>query len=182
MKLKNFLLLSLVIVFVPALLNAQYLESKSTLSPLLTKTSPIVPKSNISLGIGIGPTFYRSNTGVDVSFFTEVAMESFSIVPQANYWKVDNVNYFEIAGDLALHFAIAGLSPYGEAGLGVNYYDDKDKDETFTALGLNLGCGLEFKELIKGATIFVDGKYRLIIRNSGNKEHAVVTGGIKLPL
>ena len=40
----------------------------------------------------------------------------------------------------------------------------------------------EFKDIIKGATIFADAKYKLIIRNSGNKEHAVVTAGVKLPL
>ncbi|HPS65210.1 MAG TPA: outer membrane beta-barrel protein [Ignavibacteria bacterium] len=182
MKLKKLLLLSLVIIFVPVFVNAQYLENKSTLSPLTEKANTIAPKSNISLGIGVGPAFFKSTTGINLSFFTEVAMESFSIIPQANYWKVNETNNFELAGDMALHFAMAGLSPYGEAGLGVNFYDDKDNDESFTALGLNLGLGLEFKELIKGATVFVDGRYKLIIRNSGNKEHYVLTGGVKLPL
>jgi hypothetical protein len=182
MKLKKLLLLALAIIFVPLIVNAQYLESKNTLSPLteMTLTPPV--KSNISLGVGMGPVFFSGNTGINISFFTEVAMESFSIVPQANYWKVNQTNNFELAGDMALHFAMAGLSPYGEAGLGVNFYDDKDKDENFTALGLNLGLGLEFKELIKGATVFVDGRYKLIIRNSGNKEHYVLMGGVKLPL
>ncbi len=183
MKIKKLLLFLIVIItIIPGFAKAQYLDDKLTNSPLIQNQSSIAPRSNIFLGIGVGPTFFHNETGFNFNFFTEVALESFSVVPQANYWKVKETTNFELAGDIRLHFEMLGLNPYGAAGIGVNFYDEKSADLSFTALGLNLGAGLEFTKLAKGMIFFVDGKYKLIIRNDGNKELYTITGGVKLPL
>lgn len=155
-------------------------ELKSN-SVTLNQVKP--PESKFTLGIGLGFAFNEGATGVAVSMFTEMKFEKFSFVPIANFWKVENKTNFEMAGMGRYTFKASNMNPYVDAGIGLNFYDNKNI-ESFTKVGLDLGAGIDFPGLIENAIVFVDGKYKIIISNGieGNIYSYTLTGGLKFLL
>ncbi|MCX7832733.1 MAG: hypothetical protein N2490_00775 [Ignavibacteria bacterium] len=149
---------------------------------LALKTLITPPSSKVDLGVGAGFSFFNNKTGFAVGMFSEIKLESFSIVPQANYWKIDNTSNFEMAGLVRYNIQTSSLKPYVDGGIGINFYDDKDKKESFTKLGVDVGGGLNFEGIFDKNIIFVDGKYKIIISDTGNKYGYTLTFGIKFPL
>ncbi|MCX6166059.1 MAG: hypothetical protein NTU73_14555, partial [Ignavibacteriae bacterium] len=50
---------------------------------------------SVCLGLQAGFSKIEGSSGLAVGMFAEIKTESFSLVTQANYWKVDNMNNFE---------------------------------------------------------------------------------------
>jgi hypothetical protein len=152
------------------------------------KTTP-THKQGVSpqvfLGGGAGLAYFKSNSGLNLTLFAEVKTETFSFVPQANYWKVDDENNFEAAGLVRIRFKSSSIEPYVDGGLGINFYNSKDKGitESKTKVGLDLGGGLDFLGIGSNYSIFIDLKYKIIIdaRNTdpNNLAGYTLTGGIK---
>lgn len=180
MNKKIFLVIAL-LYLVNFLSNAQYIENNYKYNKLSLKNLA-TPTSRVDLGIGAGFSFFNNKTGYAVGMFSEIKLESFSIVPQANYWKIDNTSNFEMAGLARLNFQTASIKPYVDGGIGVNFYDDKEKKESFTKLGVDVGAGLNFEGIFEKNIIFVDGKYKIIISDTGNKYGYTLIFGIKFPL
>jgi hypothetical protein len=123
------------------------------------------------------------NSGLAVGMFAEIKTESFSLVPQANYWKTDKMNDFEMAGLVRLRFKTGGMEPYVDGGIGINFLDDKSgiSEKNDTRIGLDLGGGLDFVGAGNNYSIFVDAKYKIIVGDP-NLKGIVFSGGIKFSL
>ncbi len=180
MNKKIFLVIAL-LYLVNFLSNAQYIGNNYQDTKLSLKNLT-APASRVDLGIGAGFSFFNNKTGYAVGMFSEIKLESFSIVPQANYWKIDNISNFEMAGLARINFQTTSIKPYVDGGIGVNFYDDKDKKESFTKLGVDVGAGINFEGIFEKNIIFVDGKYKIIISDTGNKYGYTLIFGIKFPL
>jgi opacity protein-like surface antigen len=137
----------------------------------------------VALGIQGGFARFESNTGMAVGMFAEIKTESFSLVPQANYWKVDKMNNFEMAGIARLRFKTGGMEPYVDGGIGINFLNDKTgvSERNDTKLGLDLGGGLDFVGAGANYSIFIDAKYKIIVGDP-NIKGVVFSGGIKFSL
>ena len=140
-----------------------------------------VTTGRVSLGFNAGIAVMDDNTGLAVGMFAEVKAESFSFVPQANYWKVNKANNFEIAGLMRLRFESVGIEPYVDGGIGINFYNDEIINGA-TKIGLDVGGGLELKNFSTSYTILLDVKYKIIINDPGNIKGFILTGGLKFPL
>jgi len=144
----------------------------------------------VSLGFNAGiSVIEKGNTGLAVGMFAEVNTKSFSFVPQANYWQVNDRKNFEMAGLLRLRFESVSMEPYLDGGIGINFYDDDFEDESgnkinnnVTLLGIDVGGGLELKNVGTNFSILLDAKYKIIINDPGNIKGFVITGGLKFPL
>jgi len=146
--------------------------------------SKVPASSKIGLGGGLGPAFIvQGSTGLTFNFFAEIKTESFSLLPQVNYWKAGDQNNFEIAGLLRLKFKTATVEPYVDGGIGVNFLTQKitSVSESFTKVGLDLGGGVEFPGIGPTMSLYVDGKYKIIISDP-NISGYFITGGIKFDM
>jgi len=81
------------------------------------------------------------------------------------------------------------MEPYLDGGIGINFYDDDFEDESgnkvnnnVTLLGIDVGGGLELKNVGTNFSILLDAKYKIIINDPGNIKGFVITGGLKFPL
>lgn len=164
--------------------NAQYLNQDIKLN--LKKDFNLIPNvkapaSKFTLGAGLGFAFVKANTGAAVSMFSEMKFDKFAFVPSASYWKVEERSNFEMAALGRYTLTSTNMRPYFDAGVGLNFYDNNKTDVSFTKVGLSLGAGLDFPDLIENAIIFVDGKYKVIINNEDerNIEGYTILGGIK---
>lgn len=148
---------------------------------LSLKTLAVGPV-NTYLGVAGGIAMFSNNTGLDVGFFAEIKMLNFSIVPQANYWKVNDETNFELAALMRYRLKNPALEPYFDGGIGVNFYNNNSTDSSvkgaFTQLSLDIGGGVEFLNVGTNYSLFVDGKYKIIIRDGGNIKGVVISGGI----
>jgi hypothetical protein len=140
----------------------------------------------VSLGIQIGMTKFSDTgsigSGFGVGMFAEIKTESFSIVPQANYWKSDKVTNFEMCGLARLRFSTGNMEPYVDGGIGVNFLNDKRlSDRNDTKLGLDLGGGLDFAGVGANYSLFFDAKYKIIVGDP-NIKGFILSGGIKFNL
>jgi len=186
MKSKLILVLLTLSFLTTNVLYSQFLknDSKINLKKDLLYNPEIISSKNskVALGIGAGFAFYSNKTGVAISMFSEIFLDNFSFVPQADYWKVEDKSNFEMAGLARLYFPMTNMKPYVDGGIGINFYDDKEKNESFTKLGLDVGAGLDFQGVFENANIFVDAKYKIIISETGNIYGYTLIGGIKFPL
>jgi hypothetical protein len=137
----------------------------------------------VCLGLLGGFAKFEGSSGLGVGMFAEIKTESFSLVPQTNYWKVDNMNNFEMAGIARLRFKTGGMEPYVDGGIGVNFLNDKRTlpEKNDTKLGLDLGGGLDFVGVGANYSIFFDAKYKIIVGDP-NIKGIVLSGGIKFNL
>ncbi|MEI7485477.1 MAG: hypothetical protein WCK13_12270, partial [Ignavibacteriota bacterium] len=119
----------------------------------------------IFLGAGAGIAYFKSNSGLNIGLFAEIKTETFSFVPQANYWKVGDDNNFEAAGLVRLRFKSSSIEPYVDGGIGLNFLNSKSNiaSENTTKVGLDLGGGLDFIGIGTNYSIFIDAKYKIII-------------------
>ena len=135
----------------------------------------------IFLGAGAGIAYFKNSSGLNMGLFAEIKTETFSFVPQANYWKVDDENNFEAAGLVRLRFKTTTIEPYVDGGIGLNFYNHKDSAKNTlseTKVGLDLGGGLDFISIGTNYSIFIDAKYKIIIGDP-NVSGYTLTGGIK---
>ncbi len=140
--------------------------------------------SKIALGGGLGPAFIvEGSSGLTFNFFAEIKTESFSLLPQVNYWKAGDQNNFEVAGLLRLKFKTPTVIPYVDGGIGVNFLTQKilGVSENLTKVGLDLGGGVEFPGIGPTFSLYVDGKYKIIISDP-NISGYFLTGGIKFDM
>ena len=151
------------------------------------KTNPIKPlKSNMSatnveLGILAGFARFEGGTGMNVGLFAEIKTESFSFVPQANYWKTDDMNNFEMAGLVRMKFKTGSLEPYVDGGIGLNFLNSHNPEKNDTKVGLDLGGGIDFVGSNSNYTLFGDAKYKIIVGDP-NIKGITLSGGIKFAL
>lgn len=160
--------------------NLDNTENNNSVSGLSTVT----PLSKVALGGGLGPAFIvEGSSGLTFNFFAEIKTESFSIVPQVNYWKASDQNNFEVAGLLRLRFPTPTVEPYIDGGIGVNFLSQKINNVTdnLTKAGLDVGGGVTFPGIGPKLSLYVDGKYKIIISDP-NLSGYFITGGIKLDL
>lgn len=156
-------------------------SKESTVSNTFGK---IPASSKIGLGGGLGPAFIvQGSTGLTFNFFAEIKTESFSLLPQVNYWKAGDQNNFEVAGLLRLKFKTSNIEPYVDGGIGVNFLTQKlsSVSESYTKVGLDLGGGVEFPGIGPTFSLYVDGKYKIIISDP-NISGYFITGGIKFDI
>jgi|WetSurMetagenome_2_1015567.scaffolds.fasta_scaffold763196_1 hypothetical protein len=183
---------SLIIVFILSFstLYAQYNQNKPVQNQNINRFGYMLKINNFSptvcLGIQVGMAKIFDSatvgTGLAVGMFAEIKTESFSIVPQANYWKVDKMNNFEMAGLARLRFKAGNIEPYVDGGIGINFLNDKRLTErNDTKLGLDLGGGLDFIGAGSNYSIFFDAKYKIIVGDP-NIKGIVLCGGIKFSL
>lgn len=136
----------------------------------------------ISLGLGGGIAYIEDNSGLAIGMFAELKTESFSFVPQANFWKIGDDNNFEAAGLVRLRFSSTSVEPYIDGGIGLNFYSRKNDStkttENKTNVGLDLGGGIEFLGIGSNYTLFVDAKYKIIVSEPNIKGYTL-TGGLK---
>lgn len=147
------------------------------------KINSFTPTVYLGLSGGFSKFDGDRNSGLAIGMFAEIKTESFSLVPQANYWKTDKMNNFEMAGIARLRFRTGGMEPYIDGGLGVNFLDDKTgvTEKNDTKLGLDLGGGLDFVGVGANYSIFIDAKYKIIVGDP-NLKGVVFSGGIKFSL
>lgn len=136
----------------------------------------------VCLGIQAGFARFES-TGMGVGMFAEIKTESFSLVPMAYYWKVDNMNNFEMAGLARLRFKTGGMEPYVDGGIGLNFLNDKRTlpERNDTKIGLDLGGGIDFVGVGANYSLFFDVKYKIIVGDP-NLKGLILGGGIKFSL
>lgn len=147
--------------------------------PTPTNKQGVSPQ--IFLGVGAGAAYIEDNSGLALGMFAEIKTETFSFVPQANYWKVGDRNNFEAAGLVRLRFKSSSIEPYVDGGIGLNFYnytDDKKVSQNFTKVGLDLGGGLDFLGVGSNYSIFIDAKYKIIVSDPNIKGYTL-TAGIK---
>ena len=185
---KKITLVLLALLFVSLSLNAQY---KTNYNQNIDKFNNYMKINgftpSVSLGLSAGFARFQS-TGMSVGMFAEIKTESFSLVPQANYWKVDNMNNFEMAGLVRLRFKTGTMEPYVDGGIGINFLNDKTglvatpstPEKNDTKVGLDLGGGIDF---VGGGnySLFFDAKYKIIVGDP-NIKGMVLSGGIKFSL
>jgi hypothetical protein len=163
---------------------SQYLNQdvKLNLKKDLNKVSAVKPAgANVTLGAGLGFAFVKGNTGAAVAMFSELKFDKFSFVPTASYWKVEDRSNFEMAALGRYTLTSTNMRPYFDAGIGFNFYDNNNTGTSFTKIGLSIGAGLDFPNLIENAVVFIDGKYKVIINDDEerNIEGYTLIGGIK---
>jgi len=184
MKLKLFLASLIILVLITNGYSQYKLQSldkgkKDFVLPTPTKKQGVSPQ--IFLGVGAGAAYIENNSGLALGMFAEIKTETFSFVPQANYWKVGDDNNFEAAGLVRIRFKSTSIEPYVDGGIGLNFYSYKDKDkvtQNFTKVGLDLGGGLDFLGVGSNYSIFIDAKYKIIVSDPNIKGYTL-TGGIK---
>lgn len=145
---------------------------------LLSKRKGL-PSTGASVGYNIGLASIEGNVGFAIGAFAEINAGGFSFLPQANYWNSKDQNNFELAGLARFYLSPAVVRPYLDGGLGVNFLNI-DKTNT-TKLGLDIGGGVELKNVGTSFNLLFDGKYKLIIRDRGNVSCFVFTAGMKFP-
>jgi len=141
----------------------------------------ITPTGRVGMGVNAGFANIENGTGFAIGLFAEIKTEQFSFVPQANYWKVNKLNNFELAGLIRARFASTSIEPYVDGGIGINFLTQEDNNSV-TKLGIDVGGGIELLNIAKGYTLIFDGKYKIIIQDKNNIDGFVVTAGIKFPL
>lgn len=178
---------TLILVIFISSLQAQYKQEINTQNQNLTKFNNYLKinsfTTSVNLGISAGFAKFES-TGLGVGMFAEIKTESFSLVPQANYWKVDKMNNFEMCGLARLRFNSGGMEPYVDGGIGINFLNDKrdaTNEKNDTKIGLDLGGGLDFTSVGANYSIFFDAKYKIIVGDP-NIKGLVLSGGIKFSL
>lgn len=147
------------------------------------KINSFTPSVCLGLQGGFAKFDGDKNTGLAVGMFAEIKTESFSLVPQANFWKTDVMNDFEMAGLVRLRLGSGPMQPYVDGGIGINFLNDKrDKtaEKNDTKIGLDLGGGLDFVGA-SNYTLFIDAKYKIIVGDP-NLKGVVFSGGIKFSL
>lgn len=146
--------------------------------------SPNVNTAVITLGFQAGGAFVEDNTGLTVGMFANVSYGSFSFVPQANYWRVENSSNFELCALARIRLSNdRKLEPYLDGGIGVNFYDNKT--ETVTKVGLDVGGGLRLYDVGTNFNLIFDGKYKIIVSDvqpQGNISGYFITAGIEFSL
>jgi len=179
--------LSLIVLFILAFtaLNAQVKNQPFSNYRNLEKFNNLVKLNSftpsVALGLQGGFAKFEGNSGLAVGMFAEIRTESFSLVPQANYWKLDKMNDFEMAGIARMRFRAGSIEPYVDGGIGINFLDDKNTNKNETKLGLDLGGGLDFVGAGTNYSIFIDAKYKIIVGDP-NIKGIVLCGGIKFSL
>jgi opacity protein-like surface antigen len=154
----------------------------SILKAIIEQPAPV---TKMGLGVQTGFAFIESSNGFTIGLMAEIGLGGFSITPQANYWKVNEDNNFEMAALIRLKFPMTSVEPYVDGGLGLNFLDQKIdalNRESLTKLGMDLGGGVEFPNVGTNYSIYIDGKYKVIIKDNGNKSGYTLAGGIKFTL
>jgi len=179
MKIK-LVLTSLILLFIFTNGYSQYklnnLDQKK--SKDFSETSKAGASTKVYLGGGLGFAYMDDNTGLTLGLFAEIKTESFSLVPQANYWKIEDKNNFEVAGLVRLRFKSTTVEPYVDGGLGINFLSDKKNNENKTKVGLDLGGGVDYLGFGVNYTVYVDAKYKIIVSDPNVKGYTI-TGGVK---
>lgn len=149
------------------------------INPSLAKTS---------LGVNVGFANIEKGTGIALGLFAEVRLTDFSFVPQANYWKVNEMTNFELAAIARMRFKSVQIEPYIDGGLGLNFVTvsasvgNVSVSESITKLSIDVGGGIELLTLSPSYSLIFDAKYKIIIKDEGNIDGFVVTAGIKFPM
>jgi opacity protein-like surface antigen len=184
MRLKLFLVsLTILVLFtnVYSQYNLQNLDKGKKDFVVSTPLERQAGAPQIFLGVGAGIAYFNNSSGLNVGLFAEIKTETFSFVPQANYWKVNDDNNFEAAGLVRLRFKTTTIEPYVDGGIGLNFYNHKDSTKNSiseTKVGLDLGGGLDFISIGTNYSIFIDAKYKIIIGDP-NVSGYTLSGGIK---
>lgn len=146
------------------------------------KINSFTPVVNLGVQGGYAKFDGDKNSGLAVGMFAEIRTESFSLVPQANYWRTDKMNDFEMAGLVRLRFGGVGMQPYVDGGIGLNLLNDKSgpTEKNDTKIGLDLGGGIDFVSA-SNYTLFIDAKYKIIVGDP-NLKGLIFSGGIKFSL
>ncbi|HEX2788048.1 MAG TPA: hypothetical protein VHP32_09100 [Ignavibacteria bacterium] len=139
-----------------------------------------------SLGVNVGFANIEKGTGIALGLFAEVRLTDFSFVPQANYWKVNDMTNFELAAIARMRFKSVQIEPYIDGGLGLNFLTlnvpPNNRSESITKLSIDVGGGIELLTISPSYSLIFDAKYKIIIKDEGNIDGFVVTGGIKFPM
>lgn len=139
-----------------------------------------------SLGVNVGFANIEKGTGIALGLFAEVRLTDFSFVPQANYWKVNDMTNFELAAIARMRFKSVQIEPYIDGGLGLNFLTlnvpPLNSSESLTKLSIDVGGGIELLTISPSYSLIFDAKYKIIIKDEGNIDGFVVTGGIKFPM
>ena len=185
---KKFFILLLILTSVSVKSYSQSLpelNQKITLR-LTDKKSPLkdkgLPSSGASVGFNLGLGIIESEVAFAIGAFAELKANDFAFVPQANYWNGSNQSNFELAGLARFYLSKKNLIPYLDGGLGVNFYNSDTDD--FTKLSILIGGGVELTNLGTSFNLLFDGKYKLIINDSGGKGNLscfIFTVGMKFP-
>ena len=140
--------------------------------------------AKITLGFQAGGAFVEDNTGLTVGMFANVGYGSFSFVPEANYWRVENSSNFELCALARIRLSNdRKLEPYLDGGIGINFFDNKV--ETVTKVGLDVGGGLRLYDVGDNYNLIFDGKYKIIVSDvqpQGNISGYFITAGIEFSL
>ncbi len=177
-----------VILIIVTASNLSFSQFNSNLSgEFTTLIKPAAPTTKLSLGVHGGFAFGKPGVGLAVGLMADIKVQNLSVSPQANFWKIKDDNNFEMACLLRYHLESKVVVPYFDAGIGVNFLNTKYNTvngvtDNFIGVGLNLGGGIEFLNVGTNYNIFVDGKYKIIIRDAGNVSVYTLTGGIKFLL
>lgn len=178
---KNIIFLLFVLFISPCFLFSQQLNLKSLSADNNSNSKPELQQPPVKSYLGIGGgVIVEDNTGLALGFFAELKTEKFSFLPQANYWKVNDKTNFEIATHMRYRLKSQSFEPYFDGGIGVNFFNNTDpkNKESLTRLSLDIGCGIEFLNIGTTYSLFIDGKYKIIIKDNGNIKGIFVTGGI----
>jgi hypothetical protein len=139
-----------------------------------------------SLGVNVGFANIEKGTGIALGLFAEVRLTDFSFVPQANYWKVNDMTNFELAAIARMRFKSVQIEPYIDGGLGLNFLTlnvpPNNRSESITKLSIDVGGGIELLTISPSYSLIFDAKYKIIIKDEGNIDGFVITGGIKFPM
>jgi hypothetical protein len=177
--------IALVFLFLSGTCFSQYKVNPKTNN--LLKTNPVpqfntnMSSASVSLGILAGFARFEGGTGLNVGLFAEIKTESFSFVPEAIYWKIDEMNNFEMAGLVRMKFKTGSLEPYVDGGIGLNFLNTKNPEKNDTKVGLDLGGGIDFITANSNYTLFGDAKYKIIVGDP-NIKGITISGGIKFNL
>lgn len=185
---KKIILLLFILFFYSGISYSQFLPESNPIKSLKLseKKSPLkdkgLPSSGASVGFNLGLGIIESQAAFAIGAFAELKAHDFAFVPQANYWNGSNQSDFELAGLARFYLSQKKLIPYLDGGLGVNFYNS-DKDD-FTKLSILIGGGIELANLGTSFNLLFDGKYKLIINDSGglgNLSCFIFTAGMKFP-
>lgn len=180
---KKIIFIILASIFISNISTSQIKSDFNKESFLLNK--PPVPASKLSLGVHGGFAFINNlPLGIGIGLMADIRIASLSVSPQANYWKAKDDNNFEMAALIRYHLDAKAVAPYFDAGIGINFLNQKSNglNDNFTNVGLDLGGGVEFLDVGTNFNIFIDGKYKIIIKDFGNVSGYTLTGGIKFIL